>query len=195
MTQQISDNEAYTVSVHTTLTPEQQAKFGTLERAAFQSSTLSVEQRQENDDRFCSDDDAVGYVLAFAGEQLVGAVQLSQRAIDFQGQAVQLGGLGGVATDAVWRGRGIASATTAAAMARLRELGCDVAYLCTNIAKLGHLYGQVGFVPLGRTHTYFGASGKRYTDDDGMVAPVNSPDLLAAILADDQPFDIGRGNW
>lgn len=108
---------------------------------------------------------------------------------------MQLGGLGGVATDAAWRGRGIASATTAAGMARLRELGCDVAYLCTDIEKRAHLYGQVGFVPLGRPHTYLGASGKRYTDDDGMVAAVNSPDLLAAILADDQPFDIGRGNW
>ena len=195
MSQHAADNAPYTVSVHTTLTPEQRALFETLERAAFQSSTLSAEQQQENDDRFCSDNDAVGYVLAFAGEQLVGAVQLSQRAIDFQGQKVQLGGLGGVATDAAWRGRGIASATTAAAMTRLRELGCDIAYLCTNIEKLSHLYGQVGFVPLGRAHTYLGASGKRYTDDDGMVAPVNSPALLAAILADDQPFDIGRGNW
>ena len=195
MSQHAADNAPYTVSVHTTLTPEQRALFETLERAAFQSSTLSAEQQQENDDRFCSDNDAVGYILAFAGAQLVGAVQLSQRAIDFRGQAVQLGGLGGVATDAAWRGRGIASAATATAMARLRELGCDVAYLCTNIEKLSHLYGQVGFVPLGRAHTYLGASGKRYTDDDGMVAPVNSPALLAAILADDQPFDIGRGNW
>lgn len=195
MAQEADDNVPYTISAHTTLTSEQRAIYDELERAAFQSATLSVEQRCESDDRFCSAADTVGYVLAFAGAQLVGAVQLSQRAIDFQGQTVQLGGLGGVATDADWRGRGIASATTAAAMARLREIGSDVAYLCTNIAKLGRLYGQVGFVPLGRTHTYLGASGKRYTDDDGMIAPVNSPELFAAILADGKPFDIGRGNW
>lgn len=195
MTQQTRDNVPYTVGVHTTLTPEQRMMFEDLERAAFQWFDISEEKQRDSTDRFCSGADTVGYVLAFAGERLVGAVQLSQRAIDFQGQTVQLGGLGGVATDAVWRGRGVASATTAAAMARLRERGCDVAYLCTNIAKRGHLYRQIGFVPLGRAHTYLGASGKRYTDDDGMIAPVNSPDLFAAILADEAPFDIGRGNW
>ena len=195
MSQHADENAPYTVSVHTTLTPDQRMIYDELERAAFQWFDISEEKQRESNDRFCSGADTVGYVLAFAGEQLVGAVHLSQRAIDFQGQTVQLGGLGGVATDAEWRGRGIASATTASAMARLRERGCDVAYLCTNIEKLSHLYGQVGFVPLDRAHTYLGASGKRYTDDDGMIAPVNSPALFATILADAKPFDIGRGNW
>ncbi|HEY8596996.1 MAG TPA: GNAT family N-acetyltransferase [Thermomicrobiales bacterium] len=195
MTQQPSNDVAYTVSVHTALTPEQRAMFDDLERAAFQWFDIAEEKQRDTDDRFCSDGDTVGYVFAFVGERLVGAVRLSQRAIDFHGRTVQLDGLGGVATDAAWRGRGVASATTAAAMGRLRELGCDLAYLCTDIAKLGHLYGQVGFVPLGRAHTYLGASDRRYTDDDGMIAPINSPDLFATILADEAPFDIGRGNW
>lgn len=183
------------ISSHTTLTPEELSAFNTLERAAFSGYATTEDERRGMDDRFCSDKDTIGYILAHAGEELVGAIRLSQRAISFGGRTIQLGGLGGVATREDWRGRGVASATTAIAMDALRQHGCEIAYLCTDIEKLGPLYRKVGFVPLGRPHTYLGASGKRYTDDDGMIAPVNSPAIFEAVLAAQEPFDIGRGNW
>jgi hypothetical protein len=51
------------------------------------------------------------------------------------------------------------------------------------------------FVPLGRAHTYRGKSGKRYTEQDGLIAPVTSPETFARVIKDQPPFDIGRGNW
>jgi hypothetical protein len=78
------------------------------------------------------------------------------------------------------------------------SLGCDIAYLCANVHNPGILtlyYGQIGFVPLGRPHTYRGKSGKRYTDQDGMIAPVTSPETFAQVIKDQPRFDIGRGNW
>ena len=190
-----STPEEVRISSHTGLTPEEFAVFNSLEQAAFSGYASPEEDRRELNDRFCSDDDAVGYILARTGGALIGAIKLLQRAIPFGGRAIQLGGLGGVATRADWRGRGVASATTSAAMATLRQRGCDIAYLCTDIARLGKLYGRVGFVPLGRAHTYLGASGTRYTDTDGMIAPVNSPEIFATVIEGKEPFDIGRGNW
>lgn len=177
------------------LMPDERTAFEALEQAAFRWNENPLEDQREGEDRFCSRGDTIGYILAHAGDELIGAIALSQRAILFGERMIGLGGLGGVATRADWRGRGVASATTAAAMAVLRERGCDIAYLCTEIARLGTLYGKVGFVPLGRPHTYLGASGKRYTDTDGMIAPVNSPAIFEAVLAAQEPFDIGRGNW
>ena len=194
MSQPGSPPEGVRISSHTDLTPDERAAYNTVERDAFSDYATTDEARREMHDRFHGDD-GIGYILAHAGDNLIGAIKLSRRAIPFAGRTIQLGGLGGVATREDWRGRGVAAATTAAAMDFLRSHDCDIAYLCTEIAKNGRLYGKVGFVPLGRPHTYLGASGKRYTDEDGMIAPVNSPELFAAILADTAPFDIGRGNW
>ncbi len=57
------------------------------------------------------------------------------------------------------------------------------------------LYGRVGFLPLGKPYTYLGKSGKRYTENDGMVAQVKSKDIFDFITKDEEPFDIGNGNW
>ena len=186
--------EGIRISSHTDLTPEERAAYNAVERDAFRDYATTEEARREMYDRFHADD-GIGYILAHADAELIGAIKLSRRAIPFAGRTIQLGGLGGVATREDWRGRGVASATTAAAIDFLRQHGCEIAYLCTNIEKLGPLYGRVGFVPLGRPHTYLGASGKRYTDDDGMIAPVNSPVTFEAVLTAQGPFDIGRGNW
>ena len=182
------------ITSHTDLTPEERAAFNAVERDAFRDHATTEEARREMNDRFHGDD-GIGYILAYAGADLVGAIKLSRRAVPFAGRTIQLGGLGGVATREDWRGRGVASATTAAAIDFLRQHDCDIAYLCTDTEKLGPLYGKVGFVPLGRPHTYLGASGKRYTDNDGMIAPVNSPAIFEAVLTAREPFDIGRGNW
>lgn len=186
--------EGIRISSHTELTSEERAAYNTVEREAFSGYATTEEARREMYDRFHGDD-GIGYILAHAGNELIGAIKILRRAIPFAGRTIQLGGIGGVATRDDWRGRGVASATTAAAMAFLRQHECDIAYLCTDIAKLGVLYGKVGFIPLGRPHTYVGASGTRYTDNDGMIAPVNSRELFDAVLAAQGPFDIGPGNW
>jgi hypothetical protein len=79
----------------------------------------------------------------------------------------------------------------------LHAAQADVAYLCADLGNPSRLrlYGQFGFVPLGRPQTYVGPSGTRYTDDDAMLAPIGSPAVFERIMAAREPFDIGRGNW
>lgn len=195
MTERSSGVSDLVITTHTTLTPAQRAAFDRLEARCFRSADQSPEERRRNADRYSSAADTVGYALAHVGEKLVGAVQLFERAIPCGDRTVRLGGLGGVATDPDWRGRGIAEATTAAAMAELRHVGSAVAYLCARPELGQRLYGKVGFVPLGRPHTYRGTSGTPYTDHDGWLAPVNDPTVFAAMLADTEALDLAGSNW
>jgi ribosomal protein S18 acetylase RimI-like enzyme len=158
------------------------------------------EQRHENEDRFCSDDDVVRYVLALdVGDvdEVVGLTLAYRRVVQLAGRSVVLGGLGRVAVRPNHRRQGIATRLTRRAIQELASVGCDVAYLCTDVHDPGmlELYGRTGFVPLGRPHTYLGASGRRYVDDDGMIAPVGSREVFEEILRQAEPFDIGQGNW
>ena len=72
-----------------------------------------------------------------------------------------------------------------------------MAYLCARLDKPGltELYGRAGFRRLQYGHTYLGRSGRRYVDQDGMIAPVLSQQLFEAIMVQPEPFDIGEGNW
>ena len=54
---------------------------------------------------------------------------------------------------------------------------------------------NIGFRLLDKPHTYVGESGKRYTDIDGMIAPVCSQKLFQTIVESPLPVDIGVGNW
>src|SRR5690349_632990 len=148
-------------------------------------------------DQFCSQNDVIGWVLALRGGELVGLTALYRRTIDFKGQPLVLGGIGDVFVVTEHRQQGIATRLTLASVQALADAGCDVAYLCANLERphIVRLYGQGGFVPLGRAQTFIGASGRRYVDHDAMIAPVRSPELFEAIMRDSEPFDLGGGNW
>lgn len=154
------------------------------------------DDQQEHEDRFCSKRDWYRFVLAIEDDHVIGSITTLIRPILFQGQQILLGGIGGVCTHPDKRREGVAVSTLQAAMAVLTEAQCDLAYLCTDTDAEGvWLYSKVGFVPIGRNHTYLGKSGVRYTDDDGMIAPVCSPKIFRQVLEAPEPFDIGTGNW
>lgn len=161
------------------------------------NSERTKEQQAEHDDQFCSQGDRQKFVFALQGEKVIGSVTVLKRSIPFNGRKIILGGLGGVCTHPSQRKQGIATSLVGLAVEELKKLGCDVAYLCTDIddpQKAG-LYKKFGFQALPVPHTYVGASGKRYTESDGMVAPINSDEIFQEILASAKPFDIGTGNW
>ena len=152
---------------------------------------------KENDDKFCSGADIAGYVLAMEAGRLIGETKICKRTISFEKQTIILGGIGSVATHPDKRLRGVAKATVARAMEMLKDLGCDIAYLCVDERdprKIA-LYRSFGFDLLYRPHTYLGKSGKRYTDTDAMIAPVNAPLLYNIVMDGTAPLDIGTGNW
>jgi hypothetical protein len=81
------------------------------------------------------------------------------------------------------------------ALKTLNEWGCDVAYLCANTKESGDLYPKAGFIPLNRSYTFYGQSGKLYEGINGMIAPVNSPGMFEEILRSDEKLHLGPGNW
>jgi GNAT superfamily N-acetyltransferase len=137
------------------------------------------------------------HAVALDGEDVVGCARAYRRTITWRGHTLILGGLGDVCTDPAHRRAGIATTVVQVAMQELHGAGCDLAYLCAEVQNPGivRLYGQVGFVPLRRPHTYHGISGTLYTAVDGMIAPVRSPALFNEVLSDGEPFHIGTGNW
>lgn len=156
---------------------------------------LSRGELKEDNDKFCSKKDRIGYVLTFKVNRIIGAVIILKRRIRFNGANLILGGVGGVSVHKKYRRQGIATAMLKIAMRNLKREKCDLVYLCTYIEKLKKLYSPAGFTALNRPHMFLGKSGKRYTEHDAMIAPVNSPEKFKAVLTDNKPFDIGRGNW
>jgi len=188
----------FTIAAYTgALPPTLQEQLDPVGAESFGSDSQTPEEREEGHDRYCSERDIIVQLLALAGDNVIGATSVFQRTIALRDQRVRLGGLGGVCTATAWRRRGGAAALVQRAMEELRAAGCDLAYLCTDVESewAQRLYGRAGFVPLGRPYTFRGKSGKGYTDYDGMIAPLASPQLFQQVLADTAPLDLGVGNW
>lgn len=158
---------------------------------------LTDKQHADGADRFCAQDDLIYYILAWEKDQLIGETRVFQRKILFNGQKIVLGGIGSVATHPDHRKQGIATKMVKRGMDFLKKDLCDVAYLCADGQSLAALefYESFGFRRLLQNHTYLGRSGKRYTDTDGLLAPVGTKKVFKQILAAASPFDIGVGNW
>jgi predicted N-acetyltransferase YhbS len=187
--------QGLTITIHETLDPARRAAFEHVEATAFGDHDPTEGEHRELADRYSSEADTIGYLLATVGDELVGTIRLFERPVPFHERTVRLGGLGGVGTHPAWRGRGIAEAMVHAAMDELRRRGAEVAYLCA-VPELGQrLYAKADFVALGRPYTYRGRSGTAYTDHDGWLAPLTAPALCAAMLADPQPLDLAGSNW
>lgn len=156
----------------------------------------SPEKQAEHDDRFSGKKDIDKAIVAIENGQIIGCITTLKRTITFEGENIVLGGIGAVCTHPDKRRMGISSALLAASKVELQKAGADIAYLCTDVDEEGQwLYSKIGFVPLRRSHTYLGPSGQRYFDDDGMIAPINSPEVFKRVMASREPFDIGSGNW
>lgn len=154
-------------------------------------------QHADGKDRFSSAADLIYYILTTEKDKLVGEMRVFKRTILFNGQKILLGGIGSVATHPDYRKQGIATKMVKKGMDLLKKEGCAVAYICADAYSLKALEfnESFGFRRLLQKHTYTGKSGKRYTDTDGLIAPVASRKLFNQILATKTPFDIGKGNW
>ena len=135
------------------------------------------------------------WLLVFEGDQITGTILLHMRKVMFNNQEVILGGVGSVCTRTDKRNQGIATSMLKEAVKILKKWECDIAYLCANIEETGSLYGQVGFVPLNKLYTYYGRSGKLHQGNNGMIAPLNSPNIFEDVLKSREKLHLGQGNW
>ena len=194
----MNEGDWFILQTYTTLPDALRKPLRELDTLCFTwQQTLTLAQKNENDDKFCSGADIVGYVLAMEAGRIIGETKICKRTIQFENQPVILGGIGSVATHPDKRLRGVAKAMIAKAMEMLKNQRCDIAYLCVDERdprKVG-LYRTFGFDLLYRPHTYLGKSGKRYTDTDAMIAPINAPALYTLVANGTAPLDIGTGNW
>lgn len=192
------ENSHITIKKYSDLSPILKKQYEKLKKECFGwVNKLTPEQLIEHNDKFCSRQDKFLYIFAIQDGIVIGQMVLLKRKITYMDKNLLLGGIGGVGVTRNKRRLGTATALLKAAFVELKKAECDIAYLCYDTKQSGllKLYGQIGFIPLGKPHTYTGVSGKRYIENDGMIAPINSLDIFNKIVADKKPFDIGKGNW
>ncbi len=155
----------------------------------------SQREIKEGEDKFFSSPFAL--LLAIEKNYIIGTVRLFNREVSYNKKKVILGGVGGVCTRKDRRKRGIATTLLKRAMEELNAKKCDIVFLCTDASnpKRVRLYSQVGFVILKKPYVYFGRSGERYIEKNGMIAPLRSRVKFNLIINGKKLFNIGNGNW
>jgi len=183
------------IDITTSIPPSIHAEYQTIKDLSYVwLKSMTAADRKKHSDQFCSQKDLISHVLAYRNQLFAGACMLFSRKV-FGDRPLLLGGIGGLFVKKEWQHQGIATAIIKKAIDQLIKEGCDLAYLCTDVDHLGSLYEPFGFTPLKQGHTYLGKSGNRYTEYDGMLAPVKSRRLFRQIIDNPIPFDIGLGNW
>lgn len=186
------------VQTYRTLPDEVKRQVDAIDKESFSwAYHQTPEERAVGKDKFCSKGDSMGFVVVEEKEDIIGAVNLFIRRITFQDISMSLGGIGGLCTRKDKRKNGVGTRLLTRAIEELRRARSDVAYLCTDVSKdwMVGFYEKAGFVRIKQGHTYTGKSGKRYTETDGMFAPVTSIEKFQRIISSDKVLDIGRGNW
>jgi predicted GNAT family N-acyltransferase len=137
------------------------------------------------------------HLLAIERGDVIGVIKLFSRVIVFEGKTVTIGGFGAVTTTREKRRMGVATALLKKGINDFRKQNFDIAFLCTDISNpaMTELYSKVGFVSLGRPHSFTGKSGTKYVEHNGMVAPVKSIEKFNSVLSGKENLDIGAGCW
>ena len=154
------------------------------------------QEEERRSEKFCSDGDAKKWILVFKDKDLVGMAVLFGREIMYKDRAVVLGGIGKVRVREDWRQKGVAKKMMSEVMGQLADMQYDIAFLGTDINSfLADFYRKYGFVSLNRPYSFSGKSGRRYEENDGMLAPIRSKEIFQEIMNSSEPLDIGRGKW
>ncbi|MBI3341601.1 GNAT family N-acetyltransferase [Candidatus Curtissbacteria bacterium] len=169
----------------------------------FRSSTPDIngkirtpEEEAKHLEKYCSDRDIKKWILVFEGEDLIGMTAVYGRPILYKAKPISLGGIGKVRVREDRRKKGLANIMMQETMKQLTLMKFDIAFLSTNLDSfLADYYKRYGFLPLGKSYAYSGISGKEYSENNGMIAPIGSARILQMILDGKEPLNIGRGNW
>ncbi len=154
------------------------------------------QEQIEHLDRYCSRDDIKCWILAYDQDLLIGRIAIFLREIKWQGKKILLGGIGKVKVRDDYRRQGVASAMMKRSMIKLKRLKADIAFLNTDFASfLPYFYAKYGFKKMDQPYAYISRSGKRYSEENGMIAAVCDPTITKKIHCDNLQLDLGQGNW
>ncbi len=130
-------------------------------------------------------------------KELISYLRVFIRPVIWKDKTILLGGIGSVATDQKYRGKGIATQLLKKAMEVLENESVDFALLQTYIPKGEKLYGRIGFYPANKGYAFLDVNGEQHIvkAKDVMVAPVKNKNLLNEILDDQELLYIGKGDW
>jgi predicted acetyltransferase len=158
-------------------------------------SWRSEEERAEEKDKYYATPCA--HILAIENHKLIGKITLFKRSLDYGDKRIILGGVGGVCVAKEKRERGVATSMLERSIIELKKQNCDVAFLTTDVDKpyMVGLYAKVGFAVLRKNYTFLGKSGKRYTENDGMIAPVKSKQKFDYIMKSKKILDLGNSSF
>jgi len=147
-------------------------------------------------DKYWSGKDVAYWIIAFERKNIVGMAVIYKRKLNLNGKKILLGGIGRLRVAMNKRKQGIGNIIMNFAMMQLSKINCDVVLLCTDTQSfLVTWYEKFGFALMSKTITYLGESGKRYSDNRGMLAPIKSEEIFSQIQNNKEILNIGNGNW
>ncbi len=171
------------------LTPQQQAGLAKLNEECF--GDVLQEEVEEN---FIAEPFA--YLFAVAQGQIISRVALFKREVQFAGQKIMLGGMGGVCVATLHRHQGIASSMLKRGLAILREAKCDLACLNVDLEKkIYSLYTKLGFTMMEREISFKNVRGDTVRDRGTMFIPLCSSAKYDLVMNNNETFHYGRGYW
>lgn len=135
-------------------------------------------------------------IVQFGGIQIyAGWLGREDLLISVGGQKILSGGLGSVCVHKDQRKKGIGAKLLIEGMDKLKDWGCDIAYLAADIKSNGHFYGKVGFVPKSKPCFFYNRKGELSKAWGSMIAPVTSRKIFEEIVNSNKPLYLGYGNW
>lgn len=107
-----------------------------------------------------------------------------------------MAGLGGVVTRVDCRRQGIMSQILRKFFADyLPKYKFDMAMLCTDVKKLGNLYGRVGFVPLNRSYYFLDKNAVEKEETGGMIMGLQNKNVVTKIFISKTKLFVGKSNF
>jgi predicted GNAT family N-acyltransferase len=135
-------------------------------------------------------------VLAYEETKLVGHLRLFERRVVFDGKDVVLGGLGGVCVSESMRHKNIGTRLMEEGIRILREKGCDVACLNTDLKKTAsEFYEKIRFRLMNRQVSFEDVHRRIRYDTGTMFIPICSREIYDYLMDNDKIFHYGKGYW
>jgi predicted acetyltransferase len=136
------------------------------------------------------------WVVGYKNNKIVGLFLIYGREIVFENIKIKMAGIGGVVTRIDCRRQGIMSQILQKFFSQyISKYKFDVAILCTDIKKIGKLYGRIGFMPINRSYFFIDKNGVEKEESGGMIIGLQNKNIVNKILISKTKLSVGDSNF